>query len=246
LRSYAKLDRVFQYTIEQYKTEEDEQLEWPLLIEWTSQAREKWDAVQVDVGDWLFLGSDQPFDSRELAFQLLGLEQNDQWQISFGDQDLTQIDRFVLRKQVAGLGGAFPLLGDSVFTAVSYNQKARNKIRAQGFLDRLQTGLPKKEKLKLTDPIGYKGAKLSKAQVQLLNWIRLLMAGKAIWIVEDPFLHLPEGIKKNLITELEKKKGRQTILWLTSSEKYEAVKQVHLTAPDNVKSLNKATKKAGS
>lgn len=216
--SYAKLDRVFQYEREPYKMGDFELPTWPIRISGSLPKHQEKIKIELAAQEWIYLGKSVPFDRHTLSFSLLGLIRHPDFKIRFGDHDIQEMDRFILRKHIAGLSSALALSGDTVFTAVSYNRKAKNRKKAQDLLDAFQEEISTKERLNLNQKIGYKGAHLSASQKKLLQWIRLFMTQKAVWIIEEPFNHLPEGQIKRIQNKLDNMMPRPTILWMSDPQ----------------------------
>ncbi|GAB4413918.1 MAG: ABC transporter ATP-binding protein [Bacteroidia bacterium] len=121
---------------------------------------------------------------------LTGLYQPQQGQILIDGQRSDTLTPDSLRRHIAVVSEAWPLLGRNVFEAISYSRKASKRDKAQRWLDRLQAALPPSQRLELDDPIGEGGCLLSLSQRRILSYARAMLTRKPILVVEDPWLGL--------------------------------------------------------
>ena len=123
---------------------------------------------------------------------LLGVYQSYQGHIYIDDQDIRTLSIKSLRKHISVVSDSFPLLGKTVFEAISYSRKPSKRSRAAKVLARVQQGLPSSSHLSLEDRIGDMGNNLSSSQRQVLQFTRALLTRKPIIILDEPFYRISD------------------------------------------------------
>ena len=147
-----------------------------------------------------------------LAKLLLGMYSNYQGQILLAGKDISQYTIKSLRRHITIISHDFPLLGKTVFEAISYSRKEHKRLTAYNVLESLQLALPLSARLDLDDPIGNQGSKLSKGQKQVLLVARALLTKKPIILIDYPFSDTGSEIKKQVIQHIQKLRSKRTIL----------------------------------
>ena len=145
---------------------------------------------------------------------LMGIYRPTEGAIFIDGQNIDEVNPRSLRKKVTVVSNDFPLLGKTVFEAVSYSRKPEKRQAAEHMLDRVQRALPSAIKLSLDDAIGDLGNNLSKGQKRILSYTRALLTRKPILILDEPFLGLDEENSKNLARMIEQLKKKRTIIVL--------------------------------
>lgn len=145
---------------------------------------------------------------------LLGIYTPDSGVITIDDKDLANSNPKSIRRNIAVVSDDWPLLGKTVFEAISYSRKSEKRIGAEKMLNQLQESMPKKLHLTLDDTIGNQGAKLSKGQKKLLNYARALLTKKPILVIDDPFNGLDKETRKHVGEILDRIKKKRTIIVL--------------------------------
>ncbi len=170
----------------------------------------------VGKGLHLVLGSTGAGKS-SLVKLILGLYQPTRGSIWIDSQELSTISLKSLRKNVAVVSDEFPLLGRTVFEAISYSRKESKRRIAEKYLNTLQSSLSPSVRLKLDDPIGVNGKNLSKGQVRLLLLLRAFLTRKPILLLDEPFTALDKRLKKHLMQFIISLKKEKTIILLTKA-----------------------------
>ncbi len=132
-------------------------------------------------------------------------------------QRVTQLNPKSLRKYITVVSNEFPLLGKTVFEAISYSRKRSKRARAEEVLSFLQADLPEEKCLHLDDRIGELGSRLSKGQEKMLFYARAMLSNKPIVLIEDPFKNMSSAVRKQVLEWLESNRKKKTILLLASS-----------------------------
>lgn len=149
---------------------------------------------------------------------LLGTLEPDAGTIRLHRQPYASLDTKSIRKQFSLVSDAYPLLGKTVFEAISYSRRTSRRPRARRLLDKLQRGLPKAQQLDLDDPIGDLGSSLSAGQTKLLQVVRGLLARKPILLLDAPFDGLPEAAKKPLAKRIRQISQQRIVLILSRED----------------------------
>lgn len=126
---------------------------------------------------------------------LSGLYRPSAGSIRIDGQDISKVSGKSLRKNIALVSSELPLLGNNVFEAISYSRKADKRPPARLLLAHLQKHNPDLPPLKLDDPVGDLGSRLSKGQVKLLSYARAILTDKNILLLDEPF----EGLDPSTI-----------------------------------------------
>ncbi len=147
---------------------------------------------------------------------LLALYQPTEGLILIDDQDSRELNPKSLRRYITVVSEEFPLLGRTVFEAISYSRQKEKRPKAQKILDYLQAGLPPEKHLQLDDRIGELGDRLSKGQTKMLLYARAMLSGKPILLIEDPFKNLHSAVRRQITHWIEKKRGKRSILFFSS------------------------------
>jgi len=149
---------------------------------------------------------------------LLALYYPTEGQILIDGQDTRKVHPKSLRKYITVVSEEFPLLGRTVFEAISYSRKAEKRPRAQSILNFLQADLPPDNHLHLDDRIGELGDRLSKSQVKMLLYARAIISNKPIFLIEDPFKNLPSPVKNRILLWLNDHRKEKKFLFFTSKQ----------------------------
>lgn len=142
----------------------------------------------------------------------LGLEAPAQGTISIDGQDIQTCSQRSVRKRIAVVSNAWPLVGKTVFEAISYSRKAEKRPSAQKMLDKLQRGRLNQQLLNLDDVIGEQGSLLSGGQNRILLWARALLTRKPILILDEPFLHLDDLGKSVVADRINRLRTKRNII----------------------------------
>ncbi|MEM6800932.1 MAG: ABC transporter ATP-binding protein, partial [Bacteroidota bacterium] len=143
---------------------------------------------------------------------LLGIYTEYEGNIYIDDQDIRQGDVKSLRKLLTVISEDYPLLGKTVFEAISYSRKASKRKGAELMLNKVQRGLPENAKLSLDDKIGSQGQGLSKGQERILLFTRALLTRKPILLLDEPFSSIEPHIRQHLLGLIKRLRKKRTII----------------------------------
>lgn len=158
-------------------------------------------------------GQSKPsFEALLAAF--IGLSDNSAYegQIAINGKTIAHCSAKSLRAQVSVLSAQVPLLGRTVYEAITVSRSKYCKKRSQVCLDNVQQALnlPEAARLSLTDKIGENGSSLSKMQYQVLCLVRGLNTTKPILLCDD-FDLLSKSFYLQLLTKQTEEKKKTVI-----------------------------------
>jgi len=138
--------------------------------------------------------------------------------IRYGELDLKEIDPWNIRKAVAIVSESLPLLGRTVFEAISYGGQSDRKKDAAHVLQRIQAGNKHKlGRMEIDSAIGEAGEALSSAQRMQLIYARAFLGNKPYLLIEDDLLWASSRVKENVAEILNEMRSKKTILWIASN-----------------------------
>ncbi|MEP7127243.1 MAG: ATP-binding cassette domain-containing protein, partial [Chitinophagales bacterium] len=120
-----------------------------------------------------------------------------------------------IRKNVTIVSNAAPLIGSTVFKAISYSQTAEKREKAEQLLERLgfHTGGS-------TEAVDYHlhdlAKNLSNGQRRLLMFARAFLTRKKVILIDDGFDDLDKYAREKVILELQKLKSKRTVIIASS------------------------------
>ncbi len=123
--------------------------------------------------------------------------------VAFGE-----LSSFEVRKKVAIVSAKVPLLGETVFDAVAYSDTPERRARAARWLEKLEIRLAETPEAALNLPL--RG--ISPGEQMLLQFVRAVLSGKPIWLLDEPFRWLDSERTALIVRQLEKLKLEKTIL----------------------------------
>lgn len=119
----------------------------------------------------------------------------------------------MIRKNIALVSNDLPLVGDTIFEAVSYSRKANKRNEVIKILEKLNFRLFDSDpQIDLDYKIGEVGYKLSAKQIKQLLVARGLLTKKRILLLDDPFGDLDALSKIKLVSILNELKKARTIV----------------------------------
>lgn len=149
---------------------------------------------------------------KSLLFKLiLGLYDADQGKILIDTKDVAGVSKHTLRKNVTLVSDEVPLIGNTVFEAISYSRKEEKRAAASEILSALGFYI-KAETSQLDIPVIEGGRNFSAGERKLLLIARALLTNKKIILLDEPFTDLDATFKNNVIEQLTKLRKKRTIL----------------------------------
>jgi len=155
--------------------------------------------------------------------------------IYWDDQDIQSISGASLRKHISVVSDIHPLLGKTVFEAISYSRKRAKRKAAANMLDALQAYLSQDKRLTLDTRIGEMGMKLCASQQKMLRYCRAFLTRKPILLIEKPWQDVCTQQQEIIWHKLEEMQTSRTIILLDAyadvatvlGEEYKITKPIH-------------------
>ncbi len=132
--------------------------------------------------------------------------------ISIGKTPTSECDTFLLRKRVTIASDEFPLIGKTVFEAVSYSRKPEKRAPALAMLKALGYCAEDATDTILDSPIKESGRNISYSQRKILLLARAFLTNKKIIMLDEPFEGLDDTIVQRITTVLHQYRKKHTIL----------------------------------
>jgi ABC-type multidrug transport system fused ATPase/permease subunit len=144
--------------------------------------------------------------------KLVGLVPLEKAEIKVGEQDLRNFNPRSWRKNISVIDDRFPLIGKTVYEAVTYSRKPESRRRSQIILDHIQKFVPEEDRLDLDTFIGVQGCLLPPYQIKLLQIVRGLTTKKSILVIRDLAGGLNADLEKKIRDILSGFSKNKTVL----------------------------------
>lgn len=130
----------------------------------------------------------------------------------FLDQcNYNKLSPFFIRKQMTLVSDEAPLLGSTVFKAISYSGRESQEEKTNKILSQLDFALS--DELKNPDFIlDNNASNISKGQRTVLGFARALNSGKKILLLDEPFVNLDDRTTDGIVQLLNSLKSKKTII----------------------------------
>lgn len=155
---------------------------------------------------------------KSLLFKLiLGLYDCNAGRILMEGKDVKNLSRHNMRRNISIVSDEMPLLGNTVFEAVSYSRKEEKRMPAKEVLN--QVGFRVDNSADVLDyPLIDGGKNLSAGQKKLLLITRALLTNKKIILFDEPFFDLDTQYQQVVSGIINRLKTDHTILVIDSSD----------------------------
>jgi ABC-type multidrug transport system fused ATPase/permease subunit len=158
-----------------------------------------------------------PGSGKTTLFKIItGLYQPLGGEIIIDAKNVQTLSRHTVRKNITMVSDELPLLGKTIFEAISYSRKEEKREKAKEMLEKLKFTLAGEREINLDHRVFDGGKNLSAGQRKLLHIARALLTRKKIILMDEPFQGLDEAAKNNLVKLLGKLKEKRTIFIITS------------------------------
>lgn len=119
---------------------------------------------------------------------------------------------FEIRKEMTIVSGETPLIGNSVFKAISYNTKLDKRDKALAMLNKLNLKFSDDDSENLNFKLQDGGLNISSGQRMLLQFARAFLTRKSILLLDEPFNHLDQASLDIIVNELNSIKRKRNII----------------------------------
>lgn len=140
------------------------------------------------------------------------LYEADAGRILFDNQPYADITAFEIRKNVTLVSSEVPLLGGTVFKAVSYSTSEDKREKVKKMLQKLKIELTTGEEENLDFKLDDNGRNISEGNRWLLLFARAFLTSKKVLLLDDPFSALDSDARQTVVNELNRMKSKRVIL----------------------------------
>ncbi len=137
--------------------------------------------------------------------------------IRLGSHSLNDIGAHDLRKFMSGVSDEFPLLGKTIFEAISYSRKEAKKEVAAELVERLGLCPSGQGLTYLERKIKTYGSDLSSGERRMLQFARAVLTRKPILLLDEPFLGLNGFSEAILCAEIHNMKSTHLIILVANN-----------------------------
>ncbi|MBA2407975.1 MAG: ABC transporter ATP-binding protein [Chitinophagales bacterium] len=143
---------------------------------------------------------------------ILAIYQCTSGKIFLDQYDYDLIAPNTVRRQAVVVSDEAPLIGNTVFRAISYSRADEKRARAAQWLERLNFHVAETEAENLDYHLDDFGKNLSAGQRKQLMFARALITRKKILLLDEAFDDLDEDTKKVIVDRINKQKSKRTII----------------------------------
>lgn len=136
--------------------------------------------------------------------------------IHIGGTDIAKVGKSTLRRRVTIVSDEFPLIGKTIFEAVSYSRKEEKRLPALEMLKKVGYCGENDTESVLDQPLKENGRNLSYSQRRLLLLARAFLTNKRILLLDEPFEGLDEKLSANVVSLITDYKEKHTVLIVNS------------------------------
>lgn len=164
---------------------------------------------------------------------ICGLYEPSAGTITIGGQDILAVDRSTLRRRVTIVSDEFPLIGKTVFEAVSYSRKEEKRLPALEMLKKIGYCSESEDETILNQPVKENGRNLSYSQRRLLLFARAFLTHKRILLLDEPFEGLDEKLSATIASLISEYKQKHTVIIVNSKPHVQMPYDAHITLTKN-------------
>ncbi|MBA3648449.1 MAG: ABC transporter ATP-binding protein [Chitinophagales bacterium] len=159
-----------------------------------------------------FIKGKQSSGKSTIMKMIQGIYQPTSGKIFLDQYDYDLITPNTVRRNIAIVSDEAPLIGNTVFKAVSYSRADEKRVRASQWLQRLNFNVAETEAENLDYHLDDFGKNLSAGQRKQLIFARALMTRKKILLLDEAFDDLDPESKKIIVERINKQKRKRTMI----------------------------------
>jgi len=138
-----------------------------------------------------------------------------QGEIFMDNMSYNSLSPFEIRKEVTIVSSETPLLGNTVFRAISYRDTADRRENASKILKKLHLQFAADENENLNFKLDEKAKNISDGQKIMLQFARALLTNKKIILLDEPFQNLDAEARDIIVERLNKLRDKRTIILIS-------------------------------
>ncbi len=173
-------------------------------------------SFQLSVGETLCLHIGMGGGKTLLVKLLAGLYHPTAGTIEWGGQAAEIFTNHSLRRQIAFVSDAFPLIGSTLLDALSNSSQVGALAETEETFRHWQAHFPSLQNLDLHQKMATHSSVLSAGQHRLLKCLRAVLTGKPFLVLDEPFAGLDLAAAKILAGILDKFRAGRGVLLLTA------------------------------
>lgn len=139
-------------------------------------------------------------------------------EITIDNLNIENYNRLLLRKNITVVSDEFPLIGKTVFEAISYSRKPEKRLPAFNMLKKLGYAKEHDTEAVLDEPIFENGKNISNSQRKILMLARAFLTNKKIMLLDEPFQGLDNILVQRIFTILGELRKNHTVLVIDNSK----------------------------
>jgi ABC-type multidrug transport system fused ATPase/permease subunit len=143
---------------------------------------------------------------------LLGIYPVSSGSISLDGVELNDDNIFYFRKNITIVSDEYPLLGKTVFEAVSYSRKEEKREKALKVITDLGLFRELEQDEILDYPLTLAGGNLSSVQRRQLLFVRSILTRKKVILLDEPFTGMDANTKRHIVEMLNDLKRKRNII----------------------------------
>ncbi len=144
---------------------------------------------------------------------LLAFYQPKAGSITFDGKEYIELGEHTIRKNLTVISNDFPLLGDTVFKAVSYSRNPEKREKVAKMLQKLGLHFNADMDLNSDFELAPRARNLSASEQKLLQFARALLTEKKVILLDDPFSGLSEEATQRVVGLLNDLRKKRTIIF---------------------------------
>lgn len=137
--------------------------------------------------------------------------------ILLDDHSYSDLSAFSIRKDVTIVSPEAPLLGGTVFKAISYNTADEKKDKVIAMLNKLKLSFGDSDDANLYYKLDDGGKNLSVNQRLMLQFARAFLTRKKIILIEDVLFNLDEENREIIVNQLNNLSAKRTIILILNN-----------------------------
>ncbi|MBL0051939.1 MAG: ABC transporter ATP-binding protein [Bacteroidetes bacterium] len=168
-------------------------------------------SYSFEPGNIYVIKGDNSSGKSTLLKLILNLYEPTSGTIHLGDYLYKMLTPYEIRKSISLVSEDAPLIGDTIFKAISYSAREAQEEKTKNILSLLEFGLNDE----LKNPhfkLAMHAANISKGQRTILNIARALNTNKKIILLDEPFINLDEKSIQGVCQLLNNLKSKKTII----------------------------------